>query len=119
MSPWPVGAVVLPAAGGMLAVMLAVVFTAVQRRIVCTLGFPSQPALPSLGSSACVFQNPGIPNQRVCPLMGSSATHPLQAPVGTSMKLPMFDTVLKAAAKSWFGTWLLVAFCKGTGSNGQ
>lgn len=26
--------------------------------------------------------------------------HPLQAPIGTRMKLPMFDTVLKTAAKS-------------------
>lgn len=80
MSLWPVGAVVLPAAAGMLALMLTAMLTAVQRCIVCTLGFPSQPALPLLGSSACVFQNPEIPKHSDCPLMGSSATpckHPL------------------------------------------
>lgn len=74
----PVGAVVLPAGGGMLALMLTAMLATVQQRIVCMLGFPrgfpSQPTLPFLGSSAWVFQNPEIPKHRVCPLMGSSAT---------------------------------------------
>lgn len=75
MRPWPLGAVVLPAAGGMLALMLTATLTTVQRGIVCfPRGFPSQPALPVLGSSAWVFQNPEIPKHRDHPLMGSSAT---------------------------------------------
>lgn len=82
MRPWPLGAVVLPAAGGMLALMLAAMLTAmlttVQRCIVCTLGFardfPSPLPLPALGRSAWVFQKPEIPKHRDCPLMGSSAT---------------------------------------------
>lgn len=110
MRLWPVGAVVLPAAGGMLVPMLTVMLTTVQRCAVCTLGFPrrfpSQPSLPFLGSTAWVFQNPEIPKHRDHLLSPSQACfdgkqcHPLQAPVGTRMKLPVFEVVLKAAAKS-------------------
>lgn len=112
MRPWPVGAVVLPAAGGMLALMLAAMLATVQRCVVCTLGFPrgfqSQPTLPFLGSSAWVFKNPEIPKHGVCPLMGSSAT-PRKPSFGNRMNLPMFDTPQSSSKKHLNLFWYVAA----------